>query len=58
MPSSAPETEKQTESPNIKQLQEYARRLNSLMEHPEPGLASWHMMVHRLMNEIVKWWNE
>lgn len=38
----------------IEKLQVLARKFNDLMSTPEPGLATWHVMVGRVLTEIAE----
>lgn len=40
------------------ELQERVKKLNSLLEDPQPGLMSWSMMYAEHMQWIVSYWNE
>lgn len=42
----------------FEELQERVKKLNSLLEDPQPGLMSWSMMYAEHMQWIVAYWNE
>jgi hypothetical protein len=45
-------------TPILDELTERIRQIHTLLEHPEPGLISWTMMLHQKVNGLIEWWNE
>lgn len=43
---------------NIEALLQEARKLVALLEHPEPGIMSWHGFVHERIGNIAAFHKE
>ena len=41
---------------NIDWLREKVRQLKALLDDPQPGLSSWHMMYEKRMQDINDFW--
>lgn len=47
-------------TPKCKSIEEYrelVRRLNGLLDDPQPGLSSWCLMFGDVMNSLTALWN-
>ncbi len=40
----------------IKELKELNRRLTALLDDPQPGLASWCVLLGRTMTDLIDGW--
>lgn len=39
--------------PNMTELQDVSRKLAKLMEDPQPGLFTWHMLLHEQLLRLI-----
>lgn len=43
-----------SETPNLDELRELSRKLQQMLENPEPGLMTWREYLHDICAQIGK----